>query len=79
MHMIPHNLVFCADIYHVAAAIVVRANGPIERGHNAWDRSAPFCADHLPTHELRDDRGAGFWREDLGIFVVPPECFVEAR
>lgn len=79
VHMIPHNLVFQADIFEVAGAIVVRANGPIERGRNAWDRSAAFCEHHQPTHQLHDDHGTGFWREDLGIFVVPPECFTPAK
>ena len=75
VHMIPHDLVFQADIYEVGGAIVVRANGMIVRGVNAFPRSSTFCANHPPTHELHDDHGRGFWREDLGIFVVPPDCF----
>jgi hypothetical protein len=66
--MIPHNLVFQADIFEVAGAIV--------RDVNAWSRSAKFCEHHQPTHELRDDHGTGFWREDLGVFVIPADCLV---
>jgi hypothetical protein len=83
VHMIPHNLVFSADLFEVAGAIVVRANGPIVHGRNAWDRCAPFCEEHQPTHELLDDHGSGFWREDLGVFVVPADlvrpCFARAK
>lgn len=76
MHMIPHDLVFNADLFEVAGAIVVRANGPIVRDGNAWPRSAKFCEHHQPTHELRDDHGTGFWREELGVFVVPSHLVV---
>ncbi len=71
VHMISHDLVFAADLYEVSGAIVVRANGPLVRDGNCWPRTAKFCETHQPTHELRDDHG--FWREDLGIFVVPRE------
>lgn len=73
VHMVSHDLVFAADLFEVAGAIVVRANGPIVRDVNAWPRSANFCDHHQPTHELRDDNGTGFWREDLGVFVVPKD------
>lgn len=79
VHMIPHDLVFQADIFEVAGAVVVRANGPIARNINAWPRSSNFCEHHLPTHELRDDHGRGFWRDDLGVFVVPADCFTSAK
>jgi hypothetical protein len=77
VHMIPHDLVFQADLFEVAGAIVVRANGPIVRGGIAWPRSAPFWSHHQPTHDLRDDHGTGFWREDLGVFVVPKDLVTE--
>lgn len=70
VHMLPHDIVFHADLFEVAGAVVIRANGPIERGVNAWPGSSPFCLNHKPTHELLDDHGAGFWRDDLGVFVV---------
>jgi hypothetical protein len=77
--MIPHDLVFSADLFEVAGAVVVRANGPIIRDVNAWPRSAKFCYVHQPTHELHDDRGHGFWRDDLGVFVVPSECLTAIK
>ena len=73
VHMIPHDLVFQADLYEIAGAIVIRANGHIVRGGNAWPRSAPFCEHHQPTHEMHDDHGRGFWREDIGVFVMPAD------
>lgn len=76
VHMLPHDLVFQADLFAIADAIVVRANGPLVRGDNCWPRSAAFCELHQPTHELHDDHGTGFWREDLGIFVVPKDLVV---
>lgn len=68
--MISHDLVFMADLYDVAGAMVVRANGPVVRGKNAL--APPLAATIMGsvTHELLDDHGAGFWREDLGVFVV---------
>lgn len=73
VHMVPHDIVFHADLFEVGGAMVIRANGPIVHGGNAWPRSAKFCEHHLPTHELLDDHGTGFWREDLGVFVVTPD------
>lgn len=79
VHMIPHDLVFQADLFAVAGAIVVRANGPLVRDQNCWSRSRKFCDDHKPTHELHDDSGSGFWREDLGVFVVPADRLTEVQ
>jgi hypothetical protein len=77
VHMIPHDIVFSADLFEVAGAVVVRANGPIVHGHNAWDRASKFCEHHQPTYELHDDHGTGFWRDDLGVFVVPANFVVK--
>lgn len=77
--MIPHDLVFAADLFQVGTAMVVRANGPIMRGDNAFPRAAKFCEHHAPTHELHDDQGSGFWREDLGVFVVPADRLIEVK
>lgn len=70
VHMLAHDVVFAADLFEVAGAIVVRANGPLIRGRNCWARSDAICDALLPTHELIDSPMTGFWREDLGIFVV---------
>lgn len=73
VHCLPTNLVFAADLFAVAGAIVVRANGPIRRGGNASPPPsgvADFC-----THTLRSEEdGEEFWREDLGVFIVPARC-----
>lgn len=79
VHMIPHDLVFSADLFEIAGAMVVRANGPLHVGVNCWKSSAPFCDRHQPTHELHDDHGTGFWRDDLGVFVVPSHLLTEKQ
>lgn len=73
VHMLAHNVVFHADLFAVAGAVVVRANGPIIHGKNAWPRESKFSEYDPPTHELTDCIGDEFWREDLGIFVVPKD------
>jgi len=77
VHMLAHDLVFHADLYLVGGAMVVRANGPLKRDSNCWPSTAAFCQDHKPTYELHDRPSAGFWREDLGIFVVPADQLKE--
>lgn len=58
-----HNAMFIADIYEINGVNVVRANGPVDK--------------HLirpakePTHHMVDFPRAGFWKPDLGVFVVP--------
>lgn len=71
--MLSHDLVFQADLFEVGGAVVVRANGPLVRDVNCWSSTRKFCENHKPTHELLDDHGTGFWREDLGIFVITPD------
>jgi hypothetical protein len=75
VHLVPHGVVFQADLFAVAGAIVVRANGPLILEKNTWalgERGFP-----PPTHQLHDDRGSGFWRDDLGVFVVPADRLTE--
>lgn len=74
VHMVPHGILFAADLFEVAGAMVVRANGPLRRDSNCW---AFIEGQSLPTHELHDDRGTGFWREDLGVFVVRKDLLKE--
>lgn len=75
VHMIPHDLVFMADLFEIEGAMVVRANGPIERGGNACSSAEwGIRGWHRPSYELLDDHGRGFWRDDLGVFVVPADC-----
>jgi len=63
-----HDGYFVADIFEVAGANVVRANGPVTPGNlirPAQQASKPA------THWLSDMPSSGFWRPDLGVFVVP--------
>jgi hypothetical protein len=69
VHDIPHGIIFCADLFEVEGAIVVRANGPIKVGVNAFPDDALPLRLGSPTHELHDRPGS-FWRRDLGVFVV---------
>lgn len=62
-----HHAVFAADIFEVAGANVVRANGPItekflDRSQQGWDAA---------THHVHDFPRNGFWKPELGVFVVP--------
>jgi len=59
-----HDGTFVADIYEVAEANVVRANGPVTSSN--LNRPAKNA-----THHLIDMPSGGFWRPDLGVFVVP--------
>lgn len=69
-----HNGYFVADIFVVGNVNVIRANGPVHPdnihrpgllgGH-------PRDIEEYITHRLRDKPKAGFWRPDLGVFVVP--------
>lgn len=79
MHCVPYGYVFAADLFEIAGAMVVRANGPIVVGGNAHPIDSKLCKAHQPTHDLHDDRGRGFWRTDLGIFVVPADCLTAQR
>lgn len=79
VHMIPHDLVFQADLFAVEGAIIVRANGPLMPNVNCFPVTAKFCSHHLPTHELHDAKSACFWREDLGIFVVPARFLIALK
>jgi hypothetical protein len=62
-----HNGYFKADIYAVGNALVVRAPGKIDGG--TLLRGDTFT----PTHHLSDCPQPGFWRPDLGVFVVPED------
>lgn len=63
-----HDGYFIADIVEVTGACVVRANGPVTpRNLVRNDALGPA------THMLIDFPNAGFWRPDLGVFVVPKE------
>ena len=59
-----HDGTFIADVFLVAGVNVVRANGPVTSGNLA--RPAKGA-----THHLMDFPEAGFWRPDIGVFVVP--------
>lgn len=60
-----HKGWFVADIFRVGTANVIRANGPVK------PETIERVSLELATHHLSDFPEAGFWRPDLGIFVVP--------
>ncbi len=59
-----HDGWFIADIFEVAGANVVRATREVNGGN--LNRPAKGA-----THHLEDFPKPGFWRPDLGVFVVP--------
>jgi hypothetical protein len=63
-----HDGYFVADVLHVAGAIVVRATGPVSAQNIIRPGSHNYRS---PTHTMVDFPEAGFWRPDLGVFVVP--------
>lgn len=64
VHYCGHDGTFVADLYDVEGAVVVRANGPVTPG--GLERPARGA-----THHLWDFPLPGFWRPDVGVFVVP--------
>lgn len=71
VHVLAYDLIFSADLFEVAGAIVVRGSGPLTA--IGWRPAEAF---REVTHELHDRPNAGFWRDDLGIFVVPKDQVV---
>lgn len=65
-----HDGYFVADVLCVAGANVVRANGPVTPG-NLFRLTERKCKP--ATHTMVDLPVAGFWRPDLGVFVVPED------
>jgi hypothetical protein len=61
-----HNGCFVADLFDVENVVVVRANGPVTGENLIRDGSLGE-----PTHHLVDFPAAGFWRPQLGVFVIP--------
>jgi hypothetical protein len=62
-----HNGTFLADLTVIEGAVVVRPNGPVKL--DRLDRSSESV--QFATHHLVDFPVAGFWRPELGVFVVP--------
>lgn len=58
-----HDGTFVADIFRIGNVNVVRANGKVTPGNIQRPASEA-------THHIVDFPEAGFWRPDLGIFVV---------
>lgn len=59
-----HNGYFIADIFKIEGVNVVRANGKVTPNNLIRE---PKKASHI----LSDFPKSGFWRPDLGVFVVP--------
>ena len=66
-----HDAWFIADVIHVAGAVVIKGNGPIEQHLNRPGDGA--------THQLTDFPGPVYWNPRLGVFVVPKKQFTEIR
>jgi hypothetical protein len=66
-----HRGHFIADIHVVGNCNVVRASREVTPDN--IDRTML----HNATHHISDFPTAGFWRPDLGVFVVPQAQVVE--
>lgn len=66
-----HNGHFIADIFVVGNCNVVRASREVTPDN--LDRTMM----HNATHHLSDYPASGFWRPDLGVFVVPKSQVTE--
>lgn len=70
-----HPGTFVADIIEVAGANVVRPEGPVTMQNLDRDPEAYEQA----THHMVDWPVGGFWRPELGVFVVPKGQVKELR
>ena len=68
-----HNATFIADIHRIGNVNVVRATGPLDKP-GFLTRPA-----EKHSHHLMDFPCAGFWRPDLGVFVVPHNQVKEVK
>ena len=66
-----HAGFFLADIWKVGNVNVVRANGPVTPSNIIRKNIG------RATHSLEDFPETGFWKPDLGVFVVPEKQVVE--
>lgn len=64
-----HSGYFAADISTVEGAVVVRAAGKV--APETLIRNTDVLGE--PTHHIVDFYG-GFWRPDLGVFVLPKKA-----
>lgn len=71
-----HNAIFIGDIYRVGNVNVIRSNLDLK---NPKHRKNGLCglllrgdeAVKSATHWITDFPNPGFWRADLGVFVIP--------
>lgn len=69
-----HKAVFVADIYDISGANVVRASGPIDKVLLCDNKDVSIA-----THHVTDFPKPGFWRPELGVFVVPKNQVKELK
>jgi len=69
-----HDATFIADIYKIGNCNVVRTDIRVLGFDSQLERPAVN-----PTHHLVDFPAGGFWRKDLGVFVVPEDQVRDLR
>ena len=69
-----HNACFVADIWRVGNVNVVKAHGNLD---NCLSRDPCDIAE--ATHHVSDFPEGGFWRSDIGVFVVPEHQVKELK
>jgi hypothetical protein len=70
-----HQGYFIADIFKVEGVNVVRANRKVTPDNLVRDGALRSEC----THHMTDFPIAGFWRPDLGVFVVPKSQVKELK
>jgi hypothetical protein len=65
-----HEGLFVADIFEIEGVNVVRASQPVTAGNLMRPATGA-------THHLVDFPSPGFWRPELGVFVVPKSQVME--
>lgn len=68
--LINYNIYIMADVYEVAGAVVVRGNRDLD---HCGFRTIPDALRGQYCCSLVAEPSSGFWRNDLGVWVVPSE------
>lgn len=75
VHFVNYGQVLAADLYRVNDAIVIRVLRP---GSLELNLGTTIQLEHA-THAVVAPAGGQneFWRDDLGVFVVPEDCITQ--
>lgn len=79
VYMRPYDRVLCGDVYQVGNTRILRVI-PSQLNQARGGKSRMRIDYGLPDWNLSDPGlRENFWREDIGVFVVPEDCLQEIR